>query len=295
MYSINCKLSVRLQFFLLFRHFSLTFVKVHFKDIYGDWALVAGAAEGLGEAYARELSALGLNLILVDMQKERLENLSHELEEAIGIACRSLHLDLVSDNSTALMMEAVRETGCRLLVYNAAFSRVQKFLENDPGMLDRYVQVNIRTPLQFIYAFSAWHRENTESRKGILLMSSMAGSWGTRLLGPYGGSKAFVHKLAESLHYELRGEGFDVLACIAGPTSTPGYFSSLPPGKEEAIHVMPAHKVVKKALNELGKKAFVIPGLRNRINYFIMSRILSRRTALKMMNHTVGKLYRNKS
>lgn len=270
-------------------------MKVQFKDIYGDWALVAGAAEGLGEAYARELSALGLNLILVDMQEERLEKLGLELEVAFGVTCKALHLDLVSDDSTALMMEAVRETGCRLLVYNAAFSRVQKFLENDPAVLDRYVQVNMRTPLQFIYAFSAWHREKSHSRKGILLMSSMAGSWGTRLLAPYGGSKAFVHKLAESLHYELREEGFDVLACIAGPTSTPGYNSSLPPGKEEAIHVMSAHKVVKEALNALGKRAFVIPGFRNRINYFIMSRILPRRTALKLMNHTVGKLYRNKS
>jgi short-subunit dehydrogenase len=268
-------------------------VKVNLKDIYGDWALVAGAAEGLGAAYSRELAASGLNLILVDMQKEHLENLSRELEETFGVICKSLHLDLEADSSNTFMMEAVRATGCRLLVYNAAFSRVQKFLENDPLMLDRYVQVNIRTPLQFIYAFSAWHRGNTEFRKGMVLMSSMAGSWGTRLLGPYGGSKAFIHKLAESLHFELREEGFDVLACIAGPTSTPGYLSSLPPGKEKAMQVMQAEKVVQETLEALGRRAFIIPGLRNRMNYFLMSRILPRTTALKMMNRAVSKLYRN--
>ena len=268
-------------------------VKDNLKDIYGDWALVAGAAEGLGAAYARELSASGLNLILVDMQKEGLEKLKHELAAAFGVACKSLHLDLEEDNSVARMMEAVRETGCRLLVYNAAFSRVQKFLDNDPGRLDRYVQVNIRTPLQFIYAFSAWHREATKLRKGMVLMSSMAGSWGTGLLGPYGGSKAFLHRMAESLHFELLEEGFDVLACIAGPTSTPGYLSSLPPGKEKAIHAMPAHKVVKEALKALGRRAFIVPGLRNRMNYFLLSRILPRRIALKIMNRAVGKLYRN--
>ena len=124
-------------------------------------------------------------------------------------------------------------------------------------------------------------------------MSSMAGSWGTRLLGPYGGSKAFIHIFAESLHYELKEQGFDVLACIAGPTATPGYSSSLPPGQERTIHAMRAPKVVREVFKALGKRAFVIPGLRNRINYFLLSRMLSRRAALQMMNRAVSKLYRN--
>lgn len=268
-------------------------MKASFKLIYGDWALVAGAAEGMGAAYSRELSSLGLNLILADVQKEPLEKLGHHLEEAHGVACKLLHLDLEADNSVALLMDAVKETNCRFLVYNAAFSRVQKFIEHDPSMLDRYVQVNVRTPLQLLYAFNALHRETAELRKGIILMSSMAGSWGSALLGPYGGSKAFVHRLAESLHFELGEEGFDVLACIAGPIATPGYLSSLPPGKEKAIHVMQADLVVKETLRAMGKKPFIIPGLRNRINYFLMSRILPRRTALKIMNIAVRKLYRN--
>ena len=35
-------------------------------DCYGEWALISGAAEGLGAAFAKALAARKLNLIMVD-------------------------------------------------------------------------------------------------------------------------------------------------------------------------------------------------------------------------------------
>jgi len=260
---------------------------------YGSWCLVAGAAEGLGSAFSRSLAARGINLILVDQQNAPLDSLGRELETTFGIHVRTLHLDLALENSVELMMELISETSCRMLIYNAAFSRVQKFMENDPAMLDRYIQVNMRTPIQLIHAFCHLHSEVQDQRKGILLMSSLAGSWGTQLLGPYGGSKAFNHILAESLHYELKDEGFDVLACIAGATSTPGYLASLPAGKVKSRSVMPPEKVVETGLQALGHRPFVITGFLNKLIYFLLTRILPRRTSLRIMNRAVRDLYSN--
>lgn len=262
------------------------------KTVYGSWALVAGAAEGLGRAYSMELAARGLNLILVDINKNLLDKLCKDLQEKYQVQLKILHLDLASGSAPGRMMEVVRETGCRLLVYNAAFSKVQRFLKNDQKKLDQYMQVNIRTPLLLVHSFCNQHHADPGLRKGIILMSSLAGSWGSQLLGPYGGSKAFSHILAESLHHELKDEGFDVLACIAGPTSTPGYLASLPSGKEKAISVMPPDKVVLSVFRALGRRAFVVPGAKNKFNYFVMTRLLPRRASLKMMNRAVGKLYR---
>ena len=264
------------------------------RNRYGSWCLVAGAAEGLGEAFCHSLAARSMNVILVDQQKDRMDSLARLLETSFGIQVRTLHLDLASGESVGLMMKAIMETACRLIIYNAAFSRVQKFMLNDPEMLDRYIQVNIRTPMQLIHAFCHLNFTEQNHRKGILLMSSLAGSWGTQLLGPYGGSKAFNHILAESLYYELKGEGFDVLACIAGPTSTPGYLASLPHGKAKNLSVMHPNTVAEAGLRSLGHKPFVIPGSKNKIIYFLMTRILPRRTSLRMMNRAVGNLYREK-
>lgn len=266
-------------------------MKPDLKDRYGEWALVAGAAQGLGRAFSLDLAARGMNLILVDLQEDLLDKLTIELEDKFRIQSIALHMDLASEESPGGMLEAVSETNCRLLVYNAAYSRVRKFLENEPVMLDRYVQVNIRTPLQLVHGFCRLHRKEQELKKGIVLMSSLAGSWGTQLLGPYGGTKAFNHILAESLYQELGQGGFHVLACIAGSISTPGYLGSLPEGKEKAISVMDPDTVVKAVFHALGSRAFVIPGFKNKVIYFLMTRILPRRASLRMMNRAVGNLY----
>jgi len=265
------------------------------KNKYGPWCLVAGAAEGLGKAFSQSLAAKGMNLILVDQQKDPLDSLASHLETTFGIKVVPLHLDLASGDSVGLMMEAISETKCRLIIYNAAFSRVQKFMHNDPAMLDRYVDVNMRTPMQLIHAFCHLHSGGQDHKKGIILMSSLAGSWGTQLLAPYGGSKAFNHILAESLYYELKGEGFDVLACIAGATSTPGYLASLPQGKTKTRSTMYPDTVVEASLRSLGHRPFVIPGFLNKLIYFLLTRILPRRTSLRIMNRAVGNLYRGRS
>jgi short-subunit dehydrogenase len=258
---------------------------------YGDWGLVAGAAEGLGAAFARALAAQHMNLILVDHQKELLNVLITDLEGSFHIEAKALHLDLAGKDSVEIMMHTIAEVDCRFIIYNAAFSRVQKYLENDRQMLDRYVQVNISTPMQLVHSFCQLHQKDPDLKKGILLMSSLAGSWGTQLLSPYGASKAFNQNLAESLHYELKDEGFDVLACIAGPTETPGYRASLPRGERRSVPVMHPEEVVKAGLSALGRKPFVVTGLRNRLIFFIMSRLFSRRISLRIMNRAVGKLY----
>jgi len=281
---------------MLISGLNITFgrMKLDLKERYGSWGLVAGAAEGLGSAYAWALAAEKLNLILVDQQKSLLDELTRQLESSYGIQVIPLHLDLAAGDSVGQMAKEVRRTSCRLLVYNAAYSRVQKFLENDLDMLDRYVQVNIRSPLQLVHSFCHLQSKEPVLRKGIILMSSLAGSWGTQLLAPYGASKAFNHNLAESLYYELEGEGFDVLACIAGPTSTPGYLASLPHGKVRSMSIMDPEEVVKIGLYALGRKPFVVAGIRNKLIYFIMTRMLPRRISLRIMNRAVGKLYSEK-
>jgi len=264
------------------------------KNTYGSWCLVAGAAEGLGYAFSQALAQRGLNLIMVDLQKDQLDSAARQLESSFGIKTQVLPLDLASVDAVEIMMKSIQETNCRLMIYNAAFSRVQKFMENDPAMLDRYVQVNIRTPMQLAHAYCHLHSGNSNHRKGILFMSSLAGSWGTQLLAPYGASKAFNHILAEALHHELKEEGFDVLACIAGAVSTPAYLASLPSDKSHVRSGMAPEAVVEAGLHALGRRPYVIPGIKNKLTYFLLTRVLPRRNSVEIMNRAVGKMYREK-
>ncbi|MGW8316106.1 MAG: SDR family NAD(P)-dependent oxidoreductase [Bacteroidales bacterium] len=262
------------------------------QEVYGSWALVAGAAEGLGQAYAVSLAQKGFGLVLVDQQEEPLQQLAKELEGNYGIQVRVLLLDLADRDASEAILSVIEETSCRLLIYNAAFSRVRRFSENSQEDLDRYVEVNVRTPLLLVHAFIAHFRETSSRRKGIILMSSLAGSWGSRLLAPYGATKAFTQVLAESLSHEWKGEGFDILVSITGATATPGYLSSLPDDRKPPGTVMEPGSVPEEVFRALGKRSFVIPGFSNKLVYFLLSRILPRRISLGIMDRSVARLYR---
>lgn len=257
---------------------------------FGQWGLVAGAAEGLGAAYCQELARMGMNVILVDINEKEMESLALRLEKTYRITTRRIILDLASELAPERCMEAIAELNCRLLIYNAAYSRVKPFLSADREELDLYLKVNTRTPLNLVFSFSQ-HLITRKEAGGILLMSSLAGLWGTKLVAIYSGTKAFNLVLAEALSHELKPYKIDVSACCAGATATPGYLGTNPSYGFIRPYVMDAGKVASIALKNLGKKTVIVPGFSNRISYFLLSRILPRSISSALVNRTMGRTY----
>lgn len=262
----------------------------NFKQRYGPWAVVAGSAEGLGESWSLALARREMNLLMVDNQGEKLKDLSQRIRNGSGVETQELPLDLSDGDATGRIMDAVVQKECRLLIYNAAYSIIRPFADLRPEELDNFIQINVRTQLQLVHAFSRYLIDKGHGG-GIILMSSLAGLLGMRLVAPYAATKAFAWNLSEAIHHELKPYGIDVMACIAGATSTPAYIMTKPRYGRLKPLVMAPDAVAEEALSSFGRKALFIPGFSNRMNYFILTRLLPRKTASRIANNTMKKMY----
>ncbi|MBN2344552.1 MAG: SDR family NAD(P)-dependent oxidoreductase [Deltaproteobacteria bacterium] len=256
---------------------------------YGPWALVAGASEGLGAAFATQLAEAGLNLILVARRQDVLQMFGDQLKDQFHIAVHCIGADLSTPETGKMLLQAFEEKQAGLLIYNAAYSKVGPFIERTAHELNSTVDVNVRGPLLLIHALLP---RLIERRGGVVLMSSLSGNQGTSGVAAYAASKAFNSILGQSLWYELRPLGVDVTVCCAGAIRTPGYLSVASKSGEvrEAPGTLDAAVVARTALRALGRKPFVIPGRMNRFADWMMTRLLPRKLSVQVMGNAMREL-----
>ncbi len=220
-------------------------------------ALVTGASSGIGEQFARQLSARGWNLVLVARRADRLERLAAELPtEAHVVPC-----DLASDAGQLAGRVAELGTEVALLVNNAGFGTSGPFTAHDPARDVEQVRLNCEAIVTLCHAFLPAMIERR--RGGIINVASTAGMQPLPYESVYAATKAFAVSFTDALHAELRGSGVRVLAVNPGPVPTEwqhvaGYDAGrvgVVPGQ------IPAEQVVREALAgfDAGRRS-VIPG-----------------------------------
>jgi short-subunit dehydrogenase len=227
---------------------------------------------------------------MVDNQKELMENLSKRVMLKFGVKTLQLHIDLRDTNAVPNILNELNEYTCRLMIYNAAHSLIKPFILHVKKELEDILEINVTKQILLVHGFTRYLIKNNYNG-GILLMSSLAGLLGMNLVSPYAATKAFAWNLAEGLHYELKSRQIDVMACVAGATSTPSYLKTNPNYGYLKPTVMNPLEVAEKSLKKLGEKALFIPGYFNRLNYFILTRLLPRNLAAKFVNNTMVKMY----
>jgi short-subunit dehydrogenase len=256
-----------------------------FVERYGPWAVVAGASEGLGAAFARDLAARGLHLVLLARRAALLDELAATLRRDHGVEVRVVAVDLAEPSLTERLAAATDGIAVGLAVYNAAYSTVGPLLERPLDDALRVVDVNVRAPLRFVHALAP--AMVARGRGGLVLMSSLAGFQGSPRLAAYAASKAFNLVLGESLWSELRPRGVDVLVSCAGAIRTPSYLAA---AAREAPGTLDAAEVAALTLDALGRGPIVVPGGVNKLARFFLGRLLSRRGAVDVMRRSTADL-----
>jgi uncharacterized protein len=195
-------------------------IQVTFATKYGPWALVAGASDGLGAAFAAGLAERGVNVVLLARRQAVLDQVAAQIESQTGAQTRSLAIDLAVPGAAAAIAEATRDLEIGFLVYCAgADPNFAPFLANSIETAEAMVHRNCMVPMQLCHHFAPAMAERGSG--GIVIFSSGAALAGGPNMVAYGASKAFDMVFAEALWAELHDKGVDVLGLMLGKTNTP--------------------------------------------------------------------------
>ena len=118
-----------------------------FSSRYGPWAVVAGASEGLGAAFAKQLAAKEMNLLLIARQAELLSKVSADITRQHNVEVRCLVQDLADARLGQVLQEATAGLEVGVLIYNAAYVPTGRFIDTDLESLENLIRVNVQGPV----------------------------------------------------------------------------------------------------------------------------------------------------
>lgn len=192
------------------------------RERYGPWALIAGASEGTGAAFARRLAAEGINLILVARREEPLQDLAQSIAETYGISCVAGSVDLALSDAVDRMVALADGREIGLLILNAGADPYgSTFLDAPLENWETLVMRNVMTTMRACHRFA--EPMKARRRGGIMLVGSGACYGGLPGIAAYSASKAFDLVFGEALWAELKPYGVDVLNFVLGRTDTPAH------------------------------------------------------------------------
>lgn len=247
-------------------------------NAYQTWALVTGAASGMGREYARRLALMGYNIVAVDINEAGLDETVRMLREEVesseevpaNVKDSFKVMALVQDLSETDAAERIygKTEGCdvEVLVNNAGLMYCQGIAETSERMLHLIMIVHMYTPLMLCRKYVGRMKER--GRGYILNISSLAAWMIWPGIGMYGTTKRFVRNYSRELRIECRRTGVSVTNAYFGAVDTP-----LVPLKDSfrriarmsGVMISP-EKAVSRALRAtFGRRRGVMPGLLNKI------------------------------
>lgn len=185
------------------------------RERYGPWAVVTGASDGIGRAFAVRLAEAGISVVLAARREALLDGLASELAALGDIESRVVAVDLATPAGVEALIARTRELDVGLLVASAGYGTsgpfVESAIDDELGMID----VNCRAVAALSHEFG--RRFVERGRGGIVLMSSIVAFQGVPRAANYSATKAWVQTFAEALRLELRPLGVDLIASAPGP------------------------------------------------------------------------------
>jgi uncharacterized protein len=226
-------------------------------------ALITGASSGIGEAFARKLTALGRNVFLVSRTEDKLIAVCNELGRTKSVRAQYMALDLREADAPAKLFAEIEKRGLivDLLVNNAGFGAMGDFAQLDLQRQLEMIDLNIKAVVDLTYRFLQPMRQRAQG--SIINVASTAGFQPVPFMATYSATKSFLLNFTEALWEENRTYGVHVMALCPGVTDT-NFFAASQMDRPPMRVAQSPEDVVDAALRGLSrKKRLVISGWTN--------------------------------
>lgn len=182
-------------------------------------AIITGATGGIGSVYAAQLAAAQYDLLLVDINAEKIDALAAQLQNTYHINTQTIVADLT--DAAGIDMAASKIAALPqidMLVNCAGFGEKSKFHDESAEAVKRLISIHVSATILLTHAVLPVMMK--QQYGDIISVASLAAFIPAPGSSIYSASKAFLTSFTESLHMEVADMGIRVQALCPGLTKT---------------------------------------------------------------------------
>jgi uncharacterized protein len=236
------------------------------------WVLITGASSGFGAEFARQYAKQGHSLVLVARRLDRLQALAEALRRQHRIDVVVEQVDLSDIAAVIQLHRRLRDQGIaiEILINNAGHGLQGPFVDSQLDAALAMVQLDVASLTAITHVFAQDMR--ARGRGKILLVASVLAYQGVQNFAVYSAAKAYVLRLGEALHRELKRDGVTVTALCPGMSDT-GFAGAAQQKITPALKLlmMQSAPVVRAGIRALqAGRISVAPGWANKASVIFM-------------------------